>query len=85
MNTAVGSVQIPRCAVADIVVELKRLILREHTDGIDTGVYTVGKREINNSVLAAVGYGRFCDVLGKDAESAALTACKKHRYTFSFF
>ena len=36
VNSAVGTVKIPCLSVADIVVKLKRLILGENTDSIDT-------------------------------------------------
>ena len=40
-NSAEVAVKIPRLTVADIFVKLKRLILRQHTDGVDTRIDTV--------------------------------------------
>ena len=84
MHAAVLSVEIPRLTVADIVVELKRLILREHADGVYAGVDAVRQRKIDYPVLAAVGNGGFCHVLGQNTEPAALTACEQHSDTFCF-
>lgn len=55
MHAAVLPVKIPRLAVADIIVKLKRLILGEHADGVNTAVYAVRKRKIYDSIIAAVG------------------------------
>ena len=41
MYAAVRTVEIPRFAVTDILVEYKRLILRKHAYGIYTGVYAI--------------------------------------------
>ena len=59
VDSAVCAVEIPRLAVADVVVQLKRLILCEHADGVDAGVDAVGKRKVDYAVFAAVGNGGF--------------------------
>ena len=84
MHAAVLPVKIPRLAVADIIVELERLILREHADCVDAGVYAVRQRKIDYPVLAAVGDGRLCHIFGQNTEPAALTAGEQHSDTFCF-
>ena len=53
----------------------------QHADGINTAVGTVGQREVDDAILAAIGHSRLGDVLGQDAETAALAACQKHGNT----
>ena len=84
MDAAVHPVEIPRRAVAEIVVELERLILGQHADGLDAGIDAVGQREVDDAVFAAVGNGRLCDVFGEDAEPAALSAGEQHGKAFCF-
>ena len=78
MHAAVLSVEIPRLTVADIVVELKRLILREHADGVYAGVDAVGKREINDTILSAKRNCRLGELLGQRVQTRALAACQDH-------
>ena len=84
MYAAVRPVEIPRLPVADIIVQNERLILREHPHGIDPGIHTVGKRKIDDTVLAAVRYGGFCDFACQGVQPAALSAREKHCHTFLF-
>ena len=84
VDTAVVPVQIPRLTVADIIVELQRLILRQDADRVDTGIDTVGERKINNSVFSAVGDRRLGDLLRQDAKATALPPCKQHCDTLHF-
>ena len=84
MNATVQAVQIPRLAVADVLVQYNGLVLGENTNCVNTGIYTVGKGEVNNTVLAAEPYRRFCGLFGQCIKSAALPAGKKHRNTFLF-
>jgi acetyl-CoA carboxylase alpha subunit len=57
-ETASGTIKIPRGAVTNIIIERKRLVLSQYTNGVNSGVNTVGKREINNSIFSAVAYSR---------------------------
>ena len=41
VNAAVGTVKIPSLSVADVIVQLKRLILSQNTDGVDAGIHAV--------------------------------------------
>ena len=50
----------------------------QNTDGGNARIHTVGKREVDNSVFAAVGNGGFCNVLCENAQARALSACKQH-------
>ena len=55
MNAAVNSVKSPRMTVSYVLVEHKGLVLGKNAYGVDTRVNAVGQREVDNSVLAAVG------------------------------
>lgn len=67
-----------------MLVEFQRLILGEHAHGLDTGINAVGKREIDDSVLTAIGYGGFGQVLGEHTQAASLTAGQQHGHYFLF-
>lgn len=41
VNAAVGTVEVPGLSVSDVVVQFKRLILGQNTDGIDAGIHAV--------------------------------------------
>ena len=84
VDAAVGAVEVPGFAVADVVVQLKGLILGEDTDREDARVDAVGQREVDDTVLSAEGDRRFGDLVGQDAESAALAASQKHGDAFVF-
>ena len=60
VDTAVGAVQIPGLAVADVTVELQRLVLGEDAHGINAGVDAVTQGEVDDAVLAPEGDGGFC-------------------------
>ena len=85
MYTAVLAVKIPRLARANIIIKLKRLVLCKDTNGINTRIYTVRKRKINDTVFSAIGNGRLSNFTRKNAKSASLSACKQHRNAFLFF
>ena len=76
------TVEIPRLTVADILVELERLILCQHADSLDAGIDAVGERKVDDPVFTSEGYGGLCDFLGENAETRTLTAGKQHRYYF---
>ena len=78
LGAAVGLVQAPGLAVADILVQLQGLILGQNAHGVDAGVNAVAKREVDDPVLAAEGYGRFGGFLRQDLQTAALATGQKH-------
>ena len=84
LHAAVRGVQTPRLAVSDVLIEFQRLILRQDADRIDLGVYAVGKREIDNAVLAAERDGRLGRVFRQNHQTAALTTCQEHGDTTFF-
>ena len=65
MCAAVLLVKIPRLTVADIIMKNERLILCENAYCVDTRVYAVGKREIDDPVFAAVRNGRLCHIVSE--------------------
>ena len=79
-----AAVQAPRLAIADVLVQLQRLVLREDAHGVDAGVNAVGKREINDAVFPSEGDGGLGGVLRQNHEPAALSAGKKHCYAVFF-
>ena len=84
VDSAVRAVEVPGLAVADVVIQLKGLVLGQDADRIDAGVYAVRQREVDDPVLSAEGDRRFGDLVGQDAESAALAACQQHGDAFVF-
>ena len=60
MDAAVLAGQIPWLAVTDVLVQYNGLILGEDTNCVNTGIYTVGEREVNNTTLASERYCRLC-------------------------
>ena len=78
LYAAVRAVQAPRLAVADVLVQLQRLILGQDADGIDLGVDAVGKREIDDAVFAAERHGGLRRVLRQDHQTAALASGQQH-------
>ena len=79
-DAAVGQVQVPRRAGADVGVELERTVLRQHADDVDARIGAVGERKVNDAILSAVGNRRLGDLLGQDAQTAALAARQQHGY-----
>ena len=93
VDAAAEPVKVPRLTVAYVLVQFKGTILRQHAYRIDAAVYAVGKRkiddairegEVNNPVLSAEGHRGLCDARRQNAETRALSACKKHRYALFF-
>ena len=78
MYSAVKTVEVPRLAVSDILIQYHRLVLSQNSHGINSGVYTVREREVDNSVLSAERNCRFCKLLCQRVESGTLAARKKH-------
>ena len=51
--------------VAHMPDELERFVLREHEDSAQVGINAIGKREIDNAVLAAKWHGGFGGIAGQ--------------------
>lgn len=62
MYPSVHTVQIPWLSIANIIIELQRLILGENTDGIDAGIHAIGERKVNDTVFSTIGHGRLGDI-----------------------
>ena len=78
LGAAVGFVQAPGLAVSDIFVQLKRLILGQNTDDVDTGIDAVGKGKVDDAVFAAEGNGRFGGFFRQNLKAAALATGQQH-------
>src|SRR5699024_8778390 len=52
-DAAVGVIEVAGLTVADVLIELQRLILGQDTDGVDMGVDAVGQGEVDDAVLTA--------------------------------
>ena len=78
MYAGIHAVEIPRLAGADVLVQLKRLILRENADGFDAGIHTVGEREIDNAILASERHCGLCKVLCENPKAASAAARQQH-------
>ena len=84
MYAAIGTVQVPRQAVTNVAVQLQGTILGQHTHGINAGIDTVGKGEVNDAILAAERNGGLGHVTGQSVQSAALSASQQHSHNFFF-
>ena len=71
-------------AKAGVLVKYEGLVLSKYTNRVDVGVYTVGKGEVDNSVLTSKGDCRFCCRKGQSVKSATLSTCEKHCDAFFF-
>ena len=65
MNTTVNTVKIPWLPVANIFIQNEWLILSQNTNCINTRIYTVRKREIDDTIFTAKRNCRFCQILGQ--------------------
>ena len=74
IHAAEAAVEVPRYTVADVCIQLERLILRENADRFNAGMGAVAECEVDNAVLPAERDGRLGDVLCQCAEPAALSA-----------
>ncbi|MPN27828.1 hypothetical protein SDC9_175262 [bioreactor metagenome] len=77
-HAAVGQVQVPGLAGANVAVELQRLVLGQDTHHIDAGVGAVGERKIDNAIFPAKGHGGFCEGFCEQTQPRALSTCQKH-------
>ena len=84
VNAAVGSIQIPWLAIADVAVELQRAVLRQYADCVNARVDTVGQGEIDNPVLSAERDGGLCYMAGERMETGPLPSRQQHGYDFFF-
>ena len=64
-------------AVTDVLVQYIGLILGENTNCVNTGIYTVGEREVNNTTLASERYCRLCQILDQCIKTGTLTASQQ--------
>ena len=78
VNAAGVAVKVPCAAVAEISVQLKRLVLGEHTHGVHPGIDAVGQREVNDAVFAPEGNRRLCRAVREHAKARTLSAGKQH-------
>ena len=86
LDAAVGAVEIPRQTVADVVVQHQRLILCQHADRVNAGIDAVGKRKVDDAILAPEGDCGLCGGFRQCVQTGTLTAGKKHGDAFfSFF
>ena len=74
VDAAVGPVQVPGLAVADVGIQLQRPVLGEHPNRVDTGVDAVGQGKVDDAILSSKGDRGFCHVAGEGVETAALSA-----------
>ena len=82
MYTSVKAVQIPRLTVSNIFIQYQWLILCQNAYRINSGIDTVGKRKINDTIFPAKWNCWFCELLGLCIQSGTLSAGKKHRNHF---
>jgi hypothetical protein len=82
MNTTIETVKVPRLSIADVLVENQWLILGQDTYGINTGIYAVGKRKVDDTILSAKRNCWFCQLLGQGIKPGTLAASKKHSNHF---
>ena len=80
---SVALIEIPCAARAEVLVQLKRTVLRQHADALNTGIHTVAQWKINDAVLPAKRNGGLCDALRQCAEAASLPACQNHCQAFN--
>ncbi len=84
LGTAVGLIQVPGLAVANVLIELQRLILGQNAHGIDAGVHTVGQGKIDNAVFSAEGHSRLGGLFRQNLQATALATGQQHS-NYAFF
>ena len=77
-HAAPRTVQIPRLADADVIVEAVGTVLRQHTDRINATVDAVAQGEIDDTEFARKGHRGLGAFFGQYGEPCALTACQDH-------
>ncbi len=84
MQTTVGTVQIPGLSVAQIGVQLQRLILGQHADRVNAGIDAVGQWKVDDAVLPAEGDGGLGHMAGQSVQARSLSAGQQHGNHFLF-
>ena len=84
MYAAIGPVQVPGLARADVAVQLQRTVLGQNANSINAGVDTVGQGKVDDAVLAAEGDRGLCYMAGQGVKTAALPPASSIATT-SFF
>jgi hypothetical protein len=80
LHAAAVTVEVPRPAEADVVVEGTRVVLGQDDHVVDVRVHAVGQREIDDPVLAAERDRGLGTNGREDRETLALTAGEDHRH-----
>ena len=62
-DAGIKPIKSPACAIADVIVQNKRLILRDDADILNPGIYAVAERKINDAIPSAKRHGRLCNIL----------------------
>ena len=78
MDAAMQAVQVPRLAVADVLVQDQRLILGQDAHRINVGVDAVGQREVDDTILSAKRNCRLGELLGQRIQARSLAAGQDH-------
>ena len=82
MYAAIGAVQVPGLARADVAVQLQRTVLGQNAHCVDAGVDTVGQGKVDDAVLAAEGDRGLCYMAGQGVKPAALPSGQQHCHNF---
>ena len=82
MYAAIGAVQVPGLARADVAVQLQRTVLGQNANCVDAGVDTVGQGKVDDAVLAAEGDRGLCYMAGQGVKPAALPSGQQHCHNF---
>ena len=85
VRAALGRVEVPRAAVADVPVQFQRLILGQDADRIDAGIAAVTQWEVDDAIFSAEQKARFSLVFGQDAQTASFPASQNHGQAIRFF
>ena len=78
MDAAVQTVQVPRLAIANVLIEQQRLVLGEDTDRVDIGVDAVGQREVDNTILSSKRHCGLGELIGQRVETRTAAAGQNH-------
>ena len=81
LGAAVGLIEPPGLAVADVLVQFQGLILGENSHRVNPGIDAIGQGKINDAVLTAKGNGRLGGVFRQNLQPAALASGQEHGNT----
>ena len=84
INAAMGQVQVPGRAAADVGIELEGLVLGQHTHHVHAAVGAVAQRKVDDPVFAAIGDGGLGHICREDAQTAALPSGEQHGHALLF-